>query len=161
GETVRLLTVPESFSWYMGRFGRLGEQAMKVGRALGFVPAETDDMLDLLARLEAQVAELRGILTDPERSSYRVVLNPEKMVIRETQRAVTYLNLFGYPFDAGIVNRVLPRELSADPYLRQLQENQQGYLAQIEQTFPPLPLFYVPWQPEEMTGLPSLRQMGR
>jgi arsenite-transporting ATPase len=160
GETVRLLTIPESFRWYMGRFGRLGEQALKVGRALGLVPAETDDMREVLARLESEVAELRSILIDPDRSSYRVVLNPEKMVIRETQRAVTYLNLFGYPVDAGIVNRVLPSEPSVDPYLRRLQENQKRYLAQIESTFPPLPLFYVPWQSDEVIGLPKLKQLG-
>jgi arsenite-transporting ATPase len=160
GETVRLLTLPESFRWYLGRFGQVGEQALKVAHALGFLPANTDDVMDLLDRLEREVAELRRILVDPERSSYRVVLNPEKMVIRETQRAITYLNLFGYPVDAGIVNRVLPAEPSPDPYLRRLQDIQKRYLAQIEATFSPLPLFYVPWQPEEMIGPARLRQLA-
>ena len=45
-----------------------------------------------------------------ERSSIRIVLNPERMVINESQRLYTYLNLFGFPVDAVIANRVLPPE---------------------------------------------------
>ena len=49
------------------------------------------------------------MLIDPKLTSVRLVLNPEKMVVREAQRTYTYFNLFGYPSDLVICNRVLPK----------------------------------------------------
>ena len=43
---------------------------------------------------------VRELLTNPEHSSIRLVVNPERMVIRETQRTYTYLNLYDYATDA-------------------------------------------------------------
>ena len=37
-----------------------------------------------------------------------MVLQPEKMVIREAERAISYLSLFNYPVDSIVVNRLLP-----------------------------------------------------
>jgi arsenite-transporting ATPase len=101
-----------------------------------------------------------------------VVLNPEKMVIKEGARAVTYLSLFGYPVDAAVVNRILPGvasdgegnvqvvEPSQDPYLRHLQEIQARYLAEIERDFYPLPLLRAGWSDQEMVGLPRLEALA-
>ena len=123
GETMRLLTVPETFQWYAGRISQWDEKAWKIAQSFGLVP--TQKTFELLDRIEAEMTSLRQVLIDPAISSYRVVFNPEKIVIKETQRAVTYLNLFGYSVDAGIINRVLPTEPSPDPYWCRLQEIQQ------------------------------------
>ena len=118
------------------------------------------------------VRELQKVLTNPDITSYRIVLNPEKMVIKEGARAVTYLSLFGYPVDAAIVNRILPgvqsdgfgkawvAEPSADPYLHHLQEIQARYLGEIERDFYPLPILRSRWYDEEMVGLERLRQLA-
>jgi arsenite-transporting ATPase len=50
---------------------------------------------------------MRSLLVNPELSTVRLVMNPEKMVIKEAQRTFTYLNLFGYTTDAVVVNRVM------------------------------------------------------
>jgi arsenite-transporting ATPase len=158
GETVRLLTIPETFQWYSGRLGEWGQQAWRLAKAVGLIPSNEE--VDLLARLDQEVGDLRAILTDPKHSSCRVVLNPEKMVIRETQRAVMYLGLFGYPVDAAIVNRVLPAEYSDDPYLRRMQEHQRHYLKVIHETLRPLPLFEAPWYDHEPVGLQAIEQLA-
>jgi arsenite/tail-anchored protein-transporting ATPase len=157
GETIRLLTVPETFQWYAGRLTR-DEGPWKLAQSFGLAP--THETFDLLDRLEAEMKELRQMLIDPAISSYRVVFNPEKIVIKETQRAVTYLNLFGYAVDVGIINRVLPAERSSDPYWRRLQEIQQHYLELSRNTLAPLPLFEVPWYSDEVIGLSALKQMA-
>ncbi|MCZ7667746.1 MAG: hypothetical protein M5U34_11280 [Chloroflexi bacterium] len=72
-------------------------------------PAE---IMEALERLDEQTGELRATLSDPEISSYRVVLQPEKMVVREAERAISYLGLFNYPVDSVIINRILPDSLS-------------------------------------------------
>lgn len=181
GETMRLLTMPESFNWYVERFlgGGLGMSKMATGLLRKFVPEA--EALDGLSNLVDGVKDLQKTLANPDITSYRIVVNPEKMVIKEGARALTYLSLFDYPVDAIVVNRVLPgitlerKELagggyeitgasvsapSSDGYLRQLQETQCRYLAQIGQDFYPLPLLFNEWSGSEMVGITALSQLA-
>ena len=185
GETMRLLAMPESFQWYVERFFGWGETAMRLtGGLLGRLMPE-QDVLAGLPKLVDDVKALQRILSDPQTTSYRVVINPEKMVIKEAARAVTYLSLFECPVDAVVVNRILPgvrmggvdtsREggetvlqadkaallaPSSDPYLRQLQEHQARYLVEIERDFYPLPILYSSWRSEEVVGIAPLRSLA-
>ncbi len=172
GETIRLLTMPESFQWYIGRLRGWGDATMRmaVGMIGRFLPEK--DIMGGLDNLVAGVKELQKVLTDPSVTSYRVVLNPEKMVLKEGARAITYLSLFGYPVDAAVVNRVLPgiesdgvgnawvAEASSDPYLQHLQQIQARYLGEVERDFYPLPIFRSRWYDQEMVGLPRLRELA-
>ena len=172
GETMRLLTLPESFQWYAGRISGWGDSALgMVGGVLRrFMPEK--DPLTGLNNLVKGVKALQKVLVNPLTTSYRVVLNPEKMVIKEGARAVSYLALFGYPVDAVVVNRILPgleseglgmvavTAPSQDAYLRRLQEIQARYLAQIEQDFHPLPILRAGWADHEMVGLRQLHELA-
>jgi arsenite/tail-anchored protein-transporting ATPase len=135
-----------------------------------FMPEK--DPLAGLNNLVAGVKELQKVLINPQITSYRVVLNPEKMVLKEGARAVTYLSLFGYPIDSVVVNRILPglvsdgqgkvavTQPSQDPYLRHLQELQARYLADIERDFYPLPILRAGWSDQEMVGLERLHTLA-
>ncbi|MEZ4727672.1 MAG: ArsA-related P-loop ATPase [Caldilineaceae bacterium] len=124
-----------------------------------------------LNNLVGGVKELQKVLVDPTVTSYRVVLNPEKMVMKGA-RAVTYLSLYGYPVDAVVVNRILPGivsdgvgnarlvQPSDDAYLRHLQEIQTRYLADIEREFHPLPILRSAWFDREMVGVDKLRLLA-
>ena len=172
GETMRLLTMPESFQWYVDRFYNWGDTAIRLTGGLLRRMMPSKDPLAGLPKLVDDVKALQGILSDPKTTSYRIVLNPEKMVVKEGARAVTYLSLFGYPVDAAVVNRILPGvvsdgagnaqvvEPSNDAYLRRLQEIQARYLGEIERDFYPLPIFRSRWSGEEMVGLPQLRKLA-
>ncbi len=172
GETMRLLTLPESFQWYVDRFYNWGDTAVRLTGGLLRRLMPDKDPLRGLPQLVEDVKLLQGILSDPSISSYRLVLNPEKMVIKEAARALTYLSLFGYPVDAAVVNRVLPGILSDgqgnvrvaqpsdDPYLYSLQQTQARYLAEIERDFYPLPIFRSGWTSGEMVGLEPLHQLA-
>jgi arsenite-transporting ATPase len=169
GETIRLLTVPESFQWYVGRMTGMGDSiALRMAGGLMRHMMPDKDPLTGLNNLVAGVKELQKVLIDPKITSYRVVLNPEKMVVKEGARAVTYLSLFGYPVDGVVVNRVLPgiesngkgeawvATPSQDPYLQRLQEIQARYLGEIERDFYPLPILHSGWFEQEMVGLTAL-----
>lgn len=172
GETMRLLTMPESFQWYVGRLSGWGDTTMRLAGGLlrKFVPDK--DLFAGLNNLVAGVKELQKVLVDPTITSYRVVLNPEKMVMKEGARAVTYLSLYGYPVDAVVVNRILPGivsdgvgntqlvQPSDDAYLRHLQEIQTRYLADIEREFHPLPILRSAWFDREMVGIDKLRLLA-
>ncbi len=183
GESMRLLAMPESFQWYVERFFGWGETAMRLtGGLLGRLMPEQDALAGL-PKLVDDVKALQEVLSDPKTTSYRVVVNPEKMVIKEGARAVTYLSLYGCPVDGVVVNRILPgvraagsvdcgegegtgqpaaavSAPSSDPYLRQLQAHQARYLAEIERDFYPLPLLYSGWRSEEMVGIGPLQSLA-
>ncbi len=177
GESMRLLAMPESFQWYVERFFGWGETAMRLTGGLLRRLMPEQDALASLPKLVDDVKALQEVLSDPETTSYRVVINPEKMVIKEGARAVTYLSLFGCPVDAVVVNRILPGVRSDeetgrrageaavvapsnDPYLRQLQEHQARYLVEIERDFYPLPILYSSWRSEEVVGFAPLRSLA-
>jgi arsenite-transporting ATPase len=100
------------------------------------------------------------LLQDPRQSSIRIVLNPEKMVISESQRLYTYLNLFGFPVDAVVANRVLP-EKARSPYFEGWFKIQAGHLAAARQAFDPLPFFEAPLFDREVVGAALLEEFGQ
>jgi arsenite-transporting ATPase len=99
------------------------------------------------------------LLSDGETSSVRVVLNPEKMVVKEAQRAYTYLNLYSYSVDAVICNRVFPDHLT-DSYFDAWKHAQANNLQLVRECFQPLPIFEVPFFAQEVSGVTMLHQMA-
>ncbi len=162
GETIRLLTMPDTFRWYAGQVGKL-ESAILM-RALkpfaGKLLQGPSEVLEAISNLDAQTADLRATLSDPSISSYRVVLQPEKMVMREAERAVSYLGLFNYPVDSVIINRILPEAAAEGEFYRQRRAIQAKYIELIENNFRPLPLWYAPYYAHEVVGLAALSQLA-
>jgi arsenite-transporting ATPase len=102
----------------------------------------------------------KELLTDRDVSSIRIVLNPEKMVIKESQRACTFLHLFGYPIDMVIANRIIPDEVK-DPYYRKWKGIQKTYLREVRSSFRPLPLELCRLWDQEMVGKELLGKMAQ
>jgi arsenite/tail-anchored protein-transporting ATPase len=162
GETIRLLSMPESFQWYAGRLEQWRGRLMRLAGPLlsGLIPDL--DVVDVMSQVAERVRALRARLTDPRQSSYRIVVTPDRTVLREAQRAETYLNLFDYPVDAVVVNRVLdPSGIpSADGYPRPLLERQARALAGIHDAFGALPIFHAPLSVEEPIGVQALARLA-
>jgi arsenite-transporting ATPase len=90
----------------------------------------------------------------------RLVVNPEKMVIKQTQRTLTYLNLYGYSTDLVICNRLIPDGVT-DHYFDYWKNNQGQYIKEIEERFAPLPVLNLPLLEQEVVGLEMLRKTAR
>ena len=99
------------------------------------------------------------MLTDPEVTSVRLVTNPEKMVLRETQRAFMFFSLHQTSIDAIIINRVFPPGVD-DDYMRVWGNNQQRYMDLAETYFHPLPIFKAPLYDSEILGYERLLEFG-
>ncbi|HEY6932982.1 MAG TPA: ArsA family ATPase, partial [Marmoricola sp.] len=117
-ETLRLLALPEALGWYMDRvFGvqRRVVHALRpvLTRAAG-VPMPGDGVFAAVERLHRELGEVRDLLSG-KRSSVRLVLTPERMVLAEARRSLTTLSLYGYRVDGVIANRIVPDE-GADPW---------------------------------------------
>lgn len=160
GETVRLLTMPETFQWYAARVMDWEPGTLKVARPLVKALIPATDMFETIERLTKGVEALRTTLTDPEISSYRLVVNPERMVIKEAQRAATYLSLFGYPVDGVVLNRVLPMDAAEGEFMKELARIQQGYRSQVYDLFQPLPVWEGPHYARDLAGLKDLSMVG-
>ncbi len=161
GETMRLLSLPESFLWYVGRTSVLQKTAVNLAKPLlkAFVPS-TVNLAESFQRLNGRVKALREVLTDPETSSYRLVVNPEKMVIKEALRAETYLALYNYPIDGVVCNRVLPRADYQDVFMQRLFASQERYRQEIYNTFQPLPIWEGPYLSQEILGVEALAKLA-
>lgn len=161
GETIRLLTMPDTFRWYAGHLSKYQTGVMKAIRPFAgkFLNAPVE-ILEALEKLDAATAELRETLSDPVISSYRVVLQPEKMVMREAERAVSYLGLFNYPVDSVIINRILPENLGEGEFYQKRRQIQAKYLDMIEANFAPLPLWRAPYYDHEVVGVDALAKLA-
>ena len=158
GETVRLLSMPDTFQWYVGRI--TSSAALNLARPLIKAVMPSAEILDAVQLLSERVKTLREVLSNPDISSYRPVVNPERMVIKEALRAETYLALFGYPIDAVICNRVIPPDNYQDSFMQELYQNQEKLRNQIHQTFAPLPIWEAPYYSHEILGVSQLSKFA-
>lgn len=163
GETLRLLSLPDVARWWIVKVFPIERKLLKVVRpavrVVSDMPLPQEETYvaieDLFERLDA----IHKIFSNPEITSIRLVLNLEKMVIKETQRAYTYLNLYGYNVDSIIVNRTMPRELE-HPYFSEWQEFQKMYREEVRDMFSTIPIYEAPLFSKEILGTDTLLEFG-
>ena len=162
-ETIRFLSLPDVLSRYMERLFPLSRRVNKVVSPVlsrvTSLPVADDDVFAATRRFYDRLDGVRDILGDPARTSVRLVVNPERMVIAEARRTYTYLSLFGYHVDAVIANRLLPDAVS-DPWFAQWKALHHEHLSTIEQGFAPLPVLRAELAPVEIVGVDRLREFG-
>ena len=163
-ETLRLLSVPEMLSWWMTRLFPLGRKLITgvrpLVRTVTSMPLPSAEVFKSVEDLYSRLYRIHGLLTDDEKASVRLVVNPEKMVIKEAQRSFTYFNLYGYLTDLIICNRLLPDRVK-DNYFQAWKDNQRKYHQVIEEAFAPLPVWDIPLFEQEIVGIPMLRTMAK
>jgi arsenite-transporting ATPase len=162
-ETLRLLSLPDVTRWWFERLLTMTRGAAKflrpIARPFGRNLPE-DDAFNTIEGLFKTLDDVRKLLSDPSISSMRLVVNPEKMVIKETQRTYTYLNLYGYAVDAVICNRIIPPEV-VDPYFAEWKALQQENIALIGEAFGELPMLRAPMFPRDVNGMEALHRLGQ
>jgi len=164
GDTLRLLSAPEITDWYLKHIFPIGRTAAKAvrpvaNRVLPF-PFPEDSVFEAIKNISMQLAEMKEILENGEKTTIRLIVNPEKMVIKEAQRAYMFFNLFGYTVDLIVVNRLLPPEVE-DAYFERWKALHKEYLQMIEEIFSPLPIITLPLYQKEIVGLESLEMVAR
>ena len=164
GETLQLLTFPDAAKWWLDKIYPWSRRAMRVARPvlqpMMGMPLPSDEVYASLKDLLMDLDGMRKILTDPEITTVRIVLNLEKMVVKEAKRAYTYLSLFGYVTDAVIVNRLLPGELH-DELFQKWQQIHRRYQVEVERSFAGIPIFNVPLFDSEVVGAAMLARMAQ
>ncbi len=163
GETLRLLAVPESARWWLEKIfpiqRRIAQISGPVVRRMTGMPMPNDAVFAAGEELFMRLDRMHTLLSDPALTTVRLVVNPEKMVIKEAQRTYTYLNLYGYVVDLVVCNRVLPAEVG-EGYFTTWREQQARYWRLIEEGFSPLPIRQAPYFEQEVVGMEMLRRLG-
>ena len=163
GETLRLLSFPEVARWWLEKVfpweKRILTAARPFARTLMDLPLPGNDVLAEVHGLVRNLIEMSEILRNRERASIRLVMNPERMVIKEAQRTFTYLNLYGYLTDAVVVNRVFPDAVEGG-YFAAWREVQQEQLELVENAFSPVPVLRAPFFEQEVIGPAMLARLG-
>ncbi len=164
-ETLRLLALPEALAGYLERVWPAHRRMLRtLGPALGRIAGEPllppEPALTALDRLQADLAEVRGLLTAPGTASVRLVLTPEVVVMAETRRTLTALALHGYAVDSVLANRVFPPEADGSPWGAAWRAAQGAALAGLAESVPGLPVRTATYRTAEPVGVPALRAVG-
>ena len=164
GETLQLLTFPDAAKWWLDKIYPWERRAMRVARPvlqpMMGMPLPSDEVFASLKDLLLDLGGMRKVLTDPAVTSVRIVLNLEKMVVKEAKRAFSYLSLFGYITDAVIVNRLLPAEVH-DELFKKWQAIHKRYEVEVQESFAGIPILNVPLFDQEVVGEKMLLRMAK
>jgi arsenite-transporting ATPase len=163
GETLRLLSFPDVARWWLEKVfpweRRVVAAARPFARSFLDVSLPGDAVFDDVKRLVENLVAMNGILRDRSTTSLRLVMNPDRMVIKESMRTFTYLNLYGYLTDAVVVNRVFPDEVK-DGYFSAWRAVQQEHMELVRSAFAPVPILTAPFFEQEVLGPQMLDRLG-
>ncbi len=160
GESLRFISIPTTLEWYMKKIFKVEKTILKVARPVAKkvydLPLPGDDYFDAIEYLFERLRGVEQLLADPEITSVRLVTNPEKIVLKETQRAFMYFCLYKMNIDGIIVNRILPDTVE-DTYFEDWRDSQRKYMEKAEEAFSPVPTFHVNLFKDEVLGYESLK----
>jgi arsenite/tail-anchored protein-transporting ATPase len=164
GETLRLLSFPDVASWWLEKVfpweKRMVSAARPFARTFLDVSLPSEAVFDDIQRLVTNLVAMNGILRDRSATTLRLVMNPDRMVIREAMRTFTYLNLYGYLTDAVIVNRMFPPEVD-EGYFAAWRGLQQEQMELVTSAFSPVPILSAPYFEQEVMGPEMLDRLGQ
>lgn len=169
-ETLRLLALPEALGFYVDRLlgpgRRLARLVRPVASSVAGMPVPDDSVFAAVDRVQQRLAEVHAMLSDPARTSVRLVLTPERLVVAEGLRTATTLALFDHAIDAVLVNRVIPTDgqgSSGGSFgggFGSWPERQREHLAAIDEAFADRPRLRVPLWDDEPIGPARLADLG-
>lgn len=163
GETLALLSFPEMLRWWMEKLFPIKKKAIKVMgpivEPLVGIPMPSGQVMNEIDNMYYELDEMKKVFSDRDVTSIRIVVNPEKMVIKEAQRSFTYLNIYDFNVDAIVVNKVIPDNVS-DNYFKVWKDIQKKYKSDIIESFTPIPIYYAPLFETEVVGLNMLDRMS-
>jgi len=162
-ESMRFVSMPTTLDWYMKHIFPFQRNLLKAVRPIAnrVAPFElpTDSYFANIRNLFEKLEGVDDLMEDPYTTSVRLVTNPEKMVLRETQRAFVYFSLHGLTVDSVIVNRLLPDEVK-DAWFSEWHASQERVLKEIEEYFAPVPVRRVPLFAREVLGKQRLHELA-
>lgn len=165
GHTIHLLALPEMMeAWIDGLISRRKQvnemSALWKNMTLGSGAEQSDDPVEkVLQERKRKFAKMRRVLLDEEQTAFIFVLNPERLPIIETEKAIHMLREHDVPVGGIVVNRVLPEEIPDHAFFRSRKQQEQEYLKDIDKRFSRLPSLQLPLLDRDVVGEEPLEQI--
>ena len=163
GESIRFISIPTTLEWYIKKIFKMERALAKyvgpVAKRVYDVPIPGDEYFAAVEYLFQRLQGVDEILTNPKITTVRLVTNPEKIVLRETQRAFMYFYLYKMSIDGIIMNRILPRQIN-DTYFNNWRKNQEQHIEKAGEYFSPIPIFPVKLFKNEILGYETLKSLA-
>lgn len=162
GETLSLLKFPEMFGSMIDKMLPIKRKMVKtVGPIIEKtvkIPMPEDNVFEDVEKLLDKLDRLQALMLNKEKVSIRIVTTPEKIVINETKRNFTWLQLFDYNVDSIIINKVYPKE-ALEGYFNKWVSLQEEGLRELDESFRDLPVFVLMLQKHELKSIPVLNEV--
>jgi arsenite/tail-anchored protein-transporting ATPase len=162
-ESLRFVSMPATLDWYIKHifpFQRTLVRAVRpIANRVSPVELPPDRYFNAVLDLSRRLEGAGDLLGDPGITSVRLVTGPEKMVLRETQRAFVYFSLHGLTVDRILANRTLPAGVGGSFFV-EWHRSQGQILAEMEEYFAPVPVSRVPLLTREVVGREKLEEVA-
>ncbi|WP_042697736.1 ArsA family ATPase [Thermococcus sp. PK] len=176
GLTLRVLALPEIARIWTEKLIEIRKKILEKRRAIENIQGERkfviegeeyklpskeeeDPVMKELKQYKAEIAFVRGVLTNPKKTSVVAVMNPEMLPLYETERAYEALRKFKIPLNLIVVNKVIELEEEVS-MLRVKIDAQRKVLRKIEEKFKGVDIVTLPMFEEEPRGLEWLERVG-
>jgi arsenite-transporting ATPase len=168
GHTLRLLSLPETLSGWIGKILKL---RLRIGKVFGAVKRmftredkKEDNSLEILENMNEAILNAREDLTDPLVNSFVIVMIPEEMAISETGRLLNELVKYRIPNSSIVINQLYQNTGELCDFCKSRRKMQQRNLKKINDIFQnklgkkliELPLFK-----DEIREYEKLKELGK
>jgi len=146
GHTLRLLSLPELLGGWLDRLLDKRRSALELKQMASFDKSGRvmdDPIIKILRTRKDNLEKVRKILIDDRMISFVFVLNPEKLPIEETKKAVNILDKYKIPVNYLVVNKVLPESFK-DEFWVSRKALEEKYLDEIRSAFPAKAIIHLP-----------------
>lgn len=158
-ESLRFVSITSTIEWYVRRRFKVDRNIVRfagpIAKRFTDYKLPDDRYFEAMMKLFERITGVDKLLLDVNTTSVRLVTQAEKMVIRETQRAFMYFNMYGVAIDRIIINRLLPE--TPDGYYSRWVKAQTAYAQDIREYFDPVPTVSLPLFDDEVIGVGKLQ----
>ncbi|WP_227394720.1 ArsA family ATPase [Jeotgalibacillus aurantiacus] len=150
GHTIRLLTLPELMGiWIEGLLEKRRKTNENYSALLNDGEPVEDPIYDVLRTRQDRFSRARELLLNPKETGFVFVLNPERLPILETEKALKLLSQYDLHVKTLIVNKVLPDEVEGS-FMAERKKHEKPNLERIRETFRKQDLIYVPFSSQDI-----------
>ncbi len=159
GHTLRLLSLPELLGGWMDSMIKKRKQALNLMKMVSGENKERHKQIDedktlaLLSARKLKMEKARDIMVDSGNMEFVFVLNPEKLPIVETKRAMEILKKYHVPVAGVVVNRTIPEEFCVgNAFWSKRKALEQQYMDMIHTEFEDQILTVLPLMEDDVRG---------
>jgi arsenite-transporting ATPase len=163
GESLRFISIPTTLEWYIKKIFKVEKTMAKyirpVAKKLYDIPLPDENYFDAIEHLFMRLEGVDKILSNSQMTTVRLVTNPEKVVMKETQRAFMYFLLHKMHIDAIVMNRILPDAIM-DVYFTEWRRSQRKHIEEANTYFSPVPILSADLFKDEILGPERLQELA-